>query len=164
MKRSLNMDILTSELINEVINGDIEEENRVKVTNEAIGYLQQLLSPYIIAMQYADTPTILEVWVGEIFTDEALVRILTSIENYRREMKTTVNDIKQAIVYGLLEIIIYEADARATADELLTPWDIKVTLEYKSNGDFAKYFNIATNETTETVLPVYHYRRKFFCT
>jgi hypothetical protein len=152
-------DILTFELIDNSLNHDVmdQEENRVEVTPETISYLHQLLFPYMEAMVYAPDQKSLEDWVNQVFDGRTLDRIENSISNSKIKMRNlaSTNDIKEAIISGLLDTIFYEADARGNSyDSIIHPWIIKGSMESENRHDIAKYFGIVINEDSPTVLPV----------
>jgi len=150
------MDILTPQFIintvNEVLNQDEEEKIPVRITDDAIGYIQYLLSPYIDAMQYADIPESLETWVEQNFTGNMHNIITWNVTKYKKNNETTVKDIKEGILYGLIATIFAETNE---AIPLLTSWDIKSILEDEFMINIAPYFGVTTNDTNiRPALPV----------
>lgn len=135
-----------------MLNQDEEEIFPVRIMNDTIGYIQYLLSPYIDAMRYADIPESLGVWVEQNFTGDIHNIIRWNVNKYKENNKTTVRDIKEAILYGLIASIFAEQNE---AIPLLTSWSIKSILEDEFVEGIAPYFGVITNKTTiEPALPM----------
>lgn len=135
------MDILTNTFIDNIINAyEYEDGERYILTNDAFDYVRFLLSPYVDAMKYIDTPNDLITWIEELFAyDDVGIKILNTIDKYERESRTSIDDIKQAILVGLLESLFFEGEID-TNEEPTTSWDIKTILGFEGNENIAKYF------------------------
>ena len=137
------MDIVNINTVEYVLTNYIADD--LIVTYEAVGYLRQLLLPYIEAMGTAETVESLYTWMNNLFNADILQQINAEFNNIRPEV-LTVQKVKEAIIVGLLAAILDDINEDTYVGSFITPWDIKTLLEKESHRDIARFFGIPTNE------------------
>lgn len=147
------MDIVTKALVEYVLINYVDEN--LIITNEAVGYLRELLRPYIEAAMLADGPKSLFTWMNQLFNEEILSHINAEI-NYMPNMQGII----RAMIVALLIAILDDMQENTYMWlNIITPWDIKRLLKLESKRDIARYFGIPVEQREDininnSLLPV----------
>lgn len=154
-----DIDPLNSAFIYSILN--LREEHPITITEEALGYIRYLITPYIDAMKTADTSLSIIHWVTyPTFKYVLFDRIVDEIDNLRRiyenEITIPLDVMKEAIIKGILFTLFHSSELiNYIRDNILTPWDINQSLYFnKLIGDQFNIIQYQDPITGNIIVPV----------
>ena len=136
------MNFVTRNVTESIANSHMNLDYRIQVTDEAVGYLRELLLPHARAMEsdIFNNRENLMTLITRAYTGRVLRYVLTSLETFEKTKRLTLGRVKEAVIFGLLIAIIKESKVRDRSGKYITPWKIKTQLKLKENADIGMIF------------------------